>query len=78
MSDKELIDLFYAGITIKKTAEKLWKVLGHKQAYFFNGYKTEGHTGFLNDVVVTFIDKTDGSDPTSREQCLMKTLDTLE
>ena len=45
MSGRQLIDLGYAGITIKKT--KAAKRLEHKQIYLFNHFKTEGHTGFL-------------------------------
>lgn len=63
MSDKQLIDLGYVGITTKKTV----KDLEHKQACLFNHFKTEGHRGFFNDVVITFVDKTDGSDPTRRD-----------
>ena len=30
-------------------------------------FMSEGHTGFVNDVSVTFIDKTDGSNPKQRK-----------
>ena len=46
------------------------KGLEHKQAYLFNHFKIEGHREFLNDVVITFIDKTDGSDPTRRDRII--------
>ena len=42
--------------------------------YFFNNFKTVRHKKFLNDVVVTFIDKTDGCDPTKRVETLIKAL----
>ena len=32
---------------------------------------------FLNDVAITCIDKTDGSDPTRKEQFWIRTLDIL-
>ena len=37
----------------------------------------EGHNGFLEDVSITLIDKTDGSNPTKRETFCMHTLKTL-
>ena len=46
---------------------KTVKDLEHKQACLFNHFKTEGHRGFFNDVVITFVDKADGSDPTRRD-----------
>ena len=36
-----------------------------------------GHNGFLNDVSITFIDKTDPSDPLRREDYWRKTLKTM-
>ena len=37
----------------------------------------KGCNGFLEDVSITLIDKTDGSDPTKRETFWMHTLKTL-
>ena len=34
---------------------------------FFSHFSMAGHDGFLNDVSITFIDKTDPSDPLRRE-----------
>ena len=39
----------------------------HKQAGFFAHFQTAGHSGFINDTEIRFIDKTDPSDPTRRE-----------
>lgn len=47
--------------------KKASKGLEYKQAYLFNHIKTKGYTGFLNDVIITFIGKTDASDPTKRK-----------
>ena len=37
------------------------------QEYLFEHFNTDGHSGFLNNVTITLIDKTDGKDPTKRE-----------
>ena len=42
--------------------------------YLFNHFKTVRHKRFLNDVVITFINKTDECDPTKRVETLIKTL----
>ena len=49
-SHKQLIDLGYVRITTKRNNRKVVKGLEHRQVYLFNHIKTEGHTGFLNDV----------------------------
>ena len=38
----------------------------HKQAGFFAHFQSSDHNGFLEDTEITFIDKTDPSDPTRR------------
>ena len=38
---------------------------------------SDGHNGFLEDVAITLIDKTDGRDPKNRENYWMRTLKTL-
>ena len=45
------------------------------QQHLFNHFCTSGHAGFLDDVSITFIDKTDPSDPLKREDywgCTLK------
>ena len=42
--------------------------------YLFNHLKTVRHKRFLNDIVITFINKTDGCDPSKRVETLIKTL----
>ena len=48
----------------------------HKQAGFFAHFQTAGHSGFINDTEIRFIDKTDPSDPTRREDSCIDTLKT--
>ena len=64
-------------VRYKENNRKAAKGLEHGQAYLFNLLKTEGHTGLLNDVVLTFIDKTGGYDPTGRKQFRIRTLYSL-
>ena len=47
------------------------------QQHFFNHFWTSGHCGFLKDVSLTFIDKTDPSDPLKREDYWRSTLKTM-
>ena len=47
------------------------------QEHLYRHFSSPGHRGFLNDVSVTLIDKTDGSDPKKREDYWMKTLKTM-
>ena len=46
------------------------------QEHIFRHFQEKGHTGFLNDVSIRLIDKTDGSNPTKREDYWIKTLKT--
>ena len=47
------------------------------QEHLYRHLGSPGHKGFLNDVLVTLIDKTDGSDPKKREDYWMNTLKTM-
>ena len=47
------------------------------QEHIFMHFRNEGHTSFLHDTSIVFIDKTDGSNPTKREDFWMKTLNTI-
>ena len=40
----------------------------HIQPELFEHFHSEEHDGFLQDYSITLIDKTDGSDPTRREE----------
>ena len=48
-----------------------------KQQFLQNQFLQDNHHEFLEDVEVTLIDKTQGSDPTKREYYWMRTLKTL-
>ena len=48
------------------------------QEKLYRHFLSEGHAGFLHNISVRLIDKTDGSNPTERENYLMRTLKTLE
>ena len=47
------------------------------QEHLFSHFSMAGHNGFLNDVSITFIDKTDPSDPLRREDYWRQTLKTM-
>ena len=44
------------------------------QEHLFSHFSVVGHGGFLNDVSITFIDKTDPSDPLQRKDYRRQTL----
>ena len=48
------------------------------QEHLYRHFSSPGHIGFLNDVSVTLIDKTDGSEPKKREDHWMKTLKAMK
>ena len=50
--------------------------LSHMQPLIYQHFKGENHNGFLEDCNITFIDKTDASDPTRREQYWIRVLNT--
>ena len=47
------------------------------QEHIFEHFNSEGHTGFLENVSVTFIDKTDSQNSEKRENCWIHTLKTI-
>ena len=47
------------------------------QEHLFEDFNSEGHNGFLDDVSITMIDKTDAKNPTKREHYWQHTLKTL-
>ena len=47
------------------------------QENLYRHFSSPGHMRFLNDVSVTLIDQTDGSDPKKWEDYWMKTLKTM-
>ena len=46
------------------------------QVHLHKHFESEGHAEFLDDVSITLIDKTDGSNPIKRENYWMQTLKT--
>ena len=46
------------------------------QEHLFEHFKSEGHSGFLGNVSITLVDKTDGKDPKRKENYWMRTLKT--
>ena len=49
----------------------------YMQENYYKHFESEGHTEFLDNVSITLIDKTDGSNPTKRENYWMRTLKTF-
>ena len=47
------------------------------QKYFHDHFLSECHNGLINDVEIVFIDKTDPSDPTRREEFWRNEVKTL-
>ena len=47
------------------------------QNYFHDHFLSEGHNDLINDDEIVFIDKTDPSDPTRREEFWRNKLNTL-
>ena len=45
--------------------------------YDFEHFSSNDHNGFLEDFSITLIDKTDGSDPTRREEYWRRVLKTV-
>ena len=62
----------YTGKTTDNFHGKWYKTKGSKrgekcmQEHLCKFFESEGHTEFLDDVLITLIDKTDGSNPTKR------------
>ena len=49
----------------------------HMQADLFERFASHGHSVFLEDGTITLIDKTDGADPTRREEYWRRVLKTV-
>ena len=49
----------------------------HMQPELFEHFAADNHSCFLTDCSITLIDKTDGSDPTRREEYWRKVLKTV-
>ena len=60
------------GTIIRDNNRKSLRGDEHKQAGFFAHFQSLDHNGFLEDTEITFIDKTDPSDPTRRNFGLVR------
>ena len=69
-------DFRYRWNNYKSNSRKFDRKESCMQEYLYRHSSSPGHEGFLNDVSVTLIDKTDRSDPKKREDYWMKTLKT--
>ena len=49
-----------------------------KLSYFHEHFVSHDHNGLINDIEIIFIDKTDSSDPTWRDEFCRAKLKTLE
>ena len=70
-------DFRYRRDNYKSNSRKFDRKESCMQEHLYRHFSSPGHRGFLNDVSVTLIDKTDGSDPKKREDYWMKTLKTM-
>ena len=71
-------DLFrYRWNNYKDNNRKAERGVEHMQADLFEHFASNGHNGFLEDCTITLIDKTDGADPTRREEYWKRALKTV-
>ena len=61
----------------KKDNRKAERGVEHMQADLFENFASHGHSGFLEDCTITLFDKTDGADPTIREEYWRRVLNGL-
>ena len=67
-------DFRYRWNNCKSNPRKFDRKESCMQEHLYRHFSSSGHRGFLNDVSVTLIDKTNGSDPKKQEDYLMKIL----
>ena len=68
---KKLLDLLLISLGMNKTVIRTTNIKQKEdyiQEYLHDHFLTEDHLGLLNNVEITFIDKTDPSDPERREE----------
>ena len=70
-------DFRYRWSSYKSNSRKFQRKESCMQEHLYRLFSSPGHSGFLNDVSVTLIDKTDGSDSKKQEDYCMKTLKTM-
>ena len=61
----------------KDSNRKAEEGVEHMQADLFEHFATNEHNGFLEDCIITLIDKTDGADPTRRQEYWRRVLETV-
>ena len=61
----------------KENSQKAKRGDEHMQPLVFKHFSSNDHNGFLEDCSITLIDKTDGSDPTRREEYWRRVLKTV-
>ena len=64
-------------ITSPARSRKFDRKVSCMQEHVYRHFSSPGHMGFLNDVSVTLIGKTDSSEPKKREDYCIKTLKTM-
>ena len=70
-------DFRYRWNNYKSNSRKFDRKESCMQEHLYRHFSSSGHMGFLDDVLVNLIDKTDGSDPKKREDYWIKTLKTM-
>ena len=74
----QIVDEFrYRWNNYKRNDKKYLRGQSCFQQLIFEHFNSPGHKGFLEDVSITFIDKTDPSDPEKREDYWIQTLKTV-
>ena len=63
--------------TITSLAKGKHRVKDCIQKYSYDHFLSEGHSGLIKDVEIVFVDKTDPSEPTRREEFWRNKLKTL-
>ena len=77
MLDKLLIPFRHRWNNYKSNDRKFQRSEPCMQEHLFWHFSSPDHNGFLSDVSITFIDKTDPSDPLKRENVWRETLWTM-
>ena len=70
------MSFYIGGIIIKRTTRKVCGGMTTSKRSFFYHIQSSDHNGFLKDTDITFLDKTDPSNASSREDFWIRTLKT--
>ena len=78
MLEKKTVDIFRSRWSNYKSNDRKYLVGDPcMQEHIFEHFNREGHTGFLENVSVTFIDNTGSQNPETRENYWIHTLKTM-